>query len=114
MRAVVYSSFGDPASVLEFGERTTPEPGPGQVRVKMTRAAIHNHDSWTIRGSYGQRPSLPAIGGSEGAGVVEALGDGVTHLKVGQRVAGFGAGTWCESFVTAAAAALPLRAARMS
>jgi len=108
MRAVVYSSFGEPASVLEIGERPTPEPGPGQVRVKMTRAAIHNHDLWTIRGSYGQRPPLPAIGGSEAAGVVEALGDGVTNLKVGQRVAAFGGGTWCESFVTIAAAAVPL------
>lgn len=108
MRAVVYSSFGEPASVLELGERPTPEPGPGQVRVKMTRAAIHNHDLWTIRGSYGQRPPLPAIGGTEGAGVVDALGEGVTNLKIGQRVAGFGAGTWSEHFVTHAAAALPL------
>ncbi|MBS2014037.1 MAG: zinc-binding dehydrogenase [Deltaproteobacteria bacterium] len=108
MRAVIYSSFGDPASVIELGERPTPEPGPGQVRVKMTRAAIHNHDLWTIRGSYGQRPALPAIGGSEGAGVVDALGEGVSHLKVGQRVAGFGAGTWSEHFVTLAAGAVPL------
>lgn len=108
MRAVVYSSFGDPASVLELGERPTPEPGPGQVRVKTARAAIHNHDLWTIRGSYGQRPPLPAIGGTEGAGVVDALGEGVTNLKVGQRVAAFGAGTWSEAFVTHAAAAVPL------
>src|SRR4029453_5829743 len=67
-----------------------------------------NHDLWTIRGSYGQRPPLPAIGGTEGAGIVEALGEGVTHLQVGQRVAGFGVGTWGEFFVTHAAGALPL------
>jgi NADPH2:quinone reductase len=108
MRALVYASFGDPASVLSLEDRPTPEPGPGQVRVRMTRAAIHNHDLWTIRGSYGQRPPLPAIGGSEAAGVVEALGAGVTHLSLGQRVAGFGAGTWAEAFVTQAAAAVPL------
>jgi NADPH2:quinone reductase len=108
MRAVVYSSFGEPASVLELGERPASDPGPGQVRVKMTRAAIHNHDLWTVRGSYGQRPLLPAIGGSEAAGVVEALGDGVREVRVGQRVAAFGAGTWCESFVTHAASAVPL------
>jgi NADPH:quinone reductase-like Zn-dependent oxidoreductase len=108
MRAVVYSSFGEPASVLELADRPIPEPGPGEVRVKMKRAAIHNHDLWTIRGSYGRLPPLPAIGGTEGAGVVEALGDGVTNVKVGQRVAGFGAGTWAESFVIHAAAALPL------
>jgi NADPH2:quinone reductase len=108
MRALVYTSFGDPASVLSLAEQPTPEPGPGQVRVRMTRAAIHNHDLWTVRGSYGQRPPLPAIGGSEAAGVVEALGAGVTHLAVGQRVAGFGAGTWAERFVTPAAGAVPL------
>lgn len=108
MRAVVYSSFGDPASVLEVGERPTPEPGPGQVRVKMTRAAIHNHDLWTIRGSYGQRPQLPAVAGTEGAGVVDAIGEGVTQLKVGDRVAAFGAGTWAEYYVSPAAGAVKL------
>ncbi len=110
MRAVIYASFGDPASVLSVEERPTPEPGPGQVRVKMRRAAIHNHDLWMIRGSYGQRPPLPAIGGSEAAGVVEALGDGVTNLRVGDRVAGFATGAWCESFVASAAALVPLPA----
>lgn len=108
MRALVYESFGDPASVLSLAERPTPEPGPGEVRVRTARAAIHNHDLWTVRGSYGQRPILPAIGGSEAAGVVEALGPGVGHLAVGQRVAGFGAGTWAEAFVTPAAGAVPL------
>lgn len=111
MQAVVFSSFGDPASVLELGERPTPEPGPGQVRVKMTRAAIHNHDLMTIRGLYGTRPSLPAQAGSEAAGIVDALGAGVTNVKVGDRVAAFGLGTWAESFITIAAGVLPLPAA---
>lgn len=85
-----------------------PEPRAGQVRVRMTRAAIHNHDLWTVRGTYGARPKLPAIGGSEAAGVVDALGDGVTNLRVGQRVTGFASGTWAEFFVTSADALLPL------
>ncbi|MDB5216440.1 MAG: alcohol dehydrogenase [Myxococcaceae bacterium] len=108
MRAVTYSSFGDPAVVLEVTDRPVPEPQPGQARVKMQRAAIHNHDLWTIRGSYGQRPPLPAIGGSEAAGIVDAVGDGVTNVRVGDRVAGFAAGAWCELFVTPAAGLLPL------
>lgn len=108
MRAVVYASFGDPAHVLEVAERPVPEVGPGLARVKMTRAAIHNHDLWTVRGSYGQRPPLPAIGGSEAAGVVDAIGEGVTNVKVGDRVAGFGLGTWCEAFVTLAVGLVPL------
>ena len=108
MRAALYASFGDPAVVLEPGERPVPEPSAGQVRVKMRRAAIHNHDLWTIRGSYGHRPPLPAIGGSEAAGVVDAVGEGVTNVRVGDRVAGFGAGVWCEFFVTSAAGLVPL------
>lgn len=110
MRSVVYASFGNPADVLELGERPTPEPAPGQVRVKMHCAAIHNHDLWMIKGSYGQRPALPAIAGSEAAGVVEAVGEGVTHLRVGDRVAGFAHGAWSESFVASAAGLVSLPA----
>jgi NADPH:quinone reductase-like Zn-dependent oxidoreductase len=108
MRAVTYASFGDPVSVLAVSELPIPAPAAGLARVKMRRAAIHNHDLWTVRGSYGQRPPLPAIGGSEAAGVVDAVGEGVTHVKPGDRVTGFGLGTWCEYFVTAAAGLVPL------
>ncbi len=108
MRAAIYESFGEPAVVLKLGERDTPEPGPGFVRVRMSRAAIHNHDLWMIRGEYGVRPPLPAIGGSEAAGVVDAVGEGVTNVRIGDRVAGFAAGTWCELFVTSAAGLVPL------
>ena len=109
MRAVVYESFGDPEHVLSLGERPLPEPRPGQVRVRMARSAIHNHDLWTIRGTYGARPTLPAVGGSEAAGVIEKLGEGVTNLQVGQRVTGFAtAGAWGEYYLTNAASALPL------
>jgi NADPH:quinone reductase-like Zn-dependent oxidoreductase len=108
MKAAVYASFGDPSAVLELADRPMPEPAAGQVRVKMRRAAIHNHDLWTIRGSYGQRPPLPAIGGSEAAGVVDAVGEGVSNVRVGDRVAGFAAGAWCEYFVTPAGGLVPL------
>ena len=109
MRAAIYEAFGDPSQVLHVGERPVPDPRPGQVRVKMVRSAIHNHDLWTIRGSYGTRPSLPAIGGSEASGVVDALGEGVTTVKVGQRVTGFAtAGAWAEHFLSAGAGLVPL------
>jgi NADPH:quinone reductase-like Zn-dependent oxidoreductase len=109
MRAAIYEAFGDPSQVLHVGERPVPEPGPGQARVKMVRSAIHNHDLWTIRGSYGTRPTLPAIGGSEASGVVDALGEGVTNVSVGQRVTGFAAGgAWAEYFLSSGAALLPL------
>lgn len=109
MRAVIYPSFGDPARVLTLGERPVSEPRPGEIRVKTTFAAIHNHDLLTVRGTYGSRPNLPAVGGSEAAGTVDAVGEGVTQVKVGQRVAGFAqGGAWAEYFITAAAGVVPL------
>lgn len=109
MRVATYERFGDPTEVLTTGERPMPEPGKGEVRVKMTRSPIHNHDLWMIRGEYGQKPQLPAIGGSEAAGVIDALGEGVDKLKVGMRVTGFTSrGAWAEYFTSPAAALLPL------
>lgn len=109
MRAVVHDRFGLPADVLTLGERPLPEPGPGQIRVRLTLAPIHNHDLWTIRGSYGVKPPLPAIAGSEAAGVVDKLGDGVGSVVVGQRVMASGlSAAWAEYFVCDAARVIPL------
>ncbi|SFB63452.1 NADPH:quinone reductase [Rhizobium sp. NFR07] len=108
MRSAIYSSFGNPAEVLAIDERPTPEPGPGQVRIRMAMATIHNHDLLTIAGKYGVKPSLPAVAGTEAAGIVDALGDGVTHLKTGQRVMVSGQGTWADYYLADAARAVPL------
>ena len=109
MRSAVHASFGEPADVIGPADSPMPQPGPGEVRVRMTLAPIHNHDLWTIRGQYGWKPSLPAIGGSEACGVVDALGEGVEGLRVGQRVnTAAGRGTWAEYFVTPAGMAIPL------
>ena len=109
MRVIEYKAFGDPAEVLVSGERPMPEPGPGEIRVRMTLSPIHNHDLWTIRGSYGVKPPLPAIGGTEAAGVVDALGAGVTNISVGQRVMAAGlTDTWAEYFLMNAQRAIPL------
>lgn len=109
MRVIEFKAFGDPAEVLVSGERPMPEPGPGEIRVRMTLSPIHNHDLWTIRGSYGVKPPLPAVGGTEAAGVVDALGADVTHLSVGQRVMAAGlTETWAEYFVMRADRAVPL------
>ena len=51
MRSVIFEEFGDPAQVLKLGERPLPEPGPGQVRVKLGMSPIHNHDLSIIRGT---------------------------------------------------------------
>jgi NADPH2:quinone reductase len=109
MRSASHAVFGDPADVLTPTETTIPEPGPGQARVRMTLSPIHNHDLWTVRGQYGYKPALPAIGGSEAVGVVEALGDGVEGVAVGQRVTTASArGAWAEYFVVPAHNLLPV------
>ena len=109
MRALVHSVFGDPEQVLHVEDRPVPDPGPGQVRLRILLSPIHNHDLWTIRGTYGFRPELPAASGTEAVGVVDALGAGVEHLSVGQRVATGGSfGAWAEYIVTDAAGLLPV------
>ncbi|MBO1531993.1 zinc-binding dehydrogenase [Psychrobacter sp. F1192] len=102
MRSATYNEFGRPTEVLSLGERPIPEPKANEVRVKTVLASIHNHDLLTIRGKYGFKPELPAIGGSEAVGVIDAVGSEVKDLKVGQRVAAASVqATWAEYFVAA-------------
>lgn len=109
MRALVHPTFGDASDVLDVVERPLPEPGVGEVRVRTVLSPIHNHDLWTIRGSYGFKPELPAASGTEAVGVVDALGEGVETLQVGQRVATGGTfGVWAEYFVAQAAGLVPV------
>ena len=108
VRALIHHSFGDPAAELHVEDVTEPTPGPGQVLIRMSKAAIHNHDLLTVSGDYGILPDLPAQGGTEATGVVEALGEGVTNLSVGQRVAGGAFGVWAEKYVASAAGLVPV------
>jgi NADPH:quinone reductase len=109
MRALVQPRFGDPAEVLSVQEVPDPVPGPGQALVRVLLSPIHNHDLWTARGSYGFKPEMPARAGTEAVGVVEALGEGVEGLRVGQRVATGGSfGAWAELIVAPAAGLIPV------
>ena len=100
MRSATYDHFGKPTEVLSVADRPTPEPKANEVRVKTVLASIHNHDLLTIRGKYGFKPEMPAIGGSEAVGVIDAVGSDVKKLKVGQRVAAASVqATWAEYFV---------------
>ncbi len=83
MRAIVYSQTG-PSSVLRLVEREVPEPGPGEVRVRLVRAGVNPTD-WKFRAGMmsGWDEVTP---GQDGAGVVDAVGEGVGHLHVGDRV----------------------------
>lgn len=110
MKAALHDAFGDPAEVLYATDTDMPEPGEGQVRIRTLLSPIHNHDLWTVRGTYGYKPELPgAIGGSEAAGIVDAVGAGVDDNLMGQRVAVAGVhGTWAEYFLAPANGVMPL------
>ena len=109
MRSATYAAFGEPGEVLALGDRPVPQPGAGQVRVRTVLSPIHNHDLWTIRGQYGYKPQLPATGGTEAVGIVDALGEGVQGIAPGQRVAVASVqGAWAEYFLAPAQGLVPV------
>jgi NADPH:quinone reductase-like Zn-dependent oxidoreductase len=86
MRAVVMSGYGGP-EVLELGERPDPEPGPGEVVVRVEAVAVNRLDIWVredVGHAYAAR--LPVIPGYDVGGEVVAFGDGVSDVSVGERV----------------------------
>jgi alcohol dehydrogenase, propanol-preferring len=84
MRAAVVPGFGQP---LVIEDRPVPEPGPGQVTVRMEASGLCHTDIHAANGDWPVTPTVPFIPGHEGVGIVTALGDGVTRLRTGQRVA---------------------------
>lgn len=94
MRAMQVTEYGQP---LELREIEKPVPAKGQVRLKIHAVGMNFGDTLLIQGTYQEKPPLPFTLGMEIAGSVEALGEGVTSLKVGQRVAAYaGAGGLAE------------------
>ena len=85
MKAICVHEFGGP-EVLKFEETPTPKPGAGQVLVKIHAAGVNPYDTYMRTGTYAIKPSLPYTPGSDAAGVVEAVGSGVTKVKAGDRV----------------------------
>ena len=86
MRSATYNEFGKPSEVLSITDSPTPEPKNNEVRIKTILSSIHNHDIVTIKGEYGHKPVLPATGGSEAVGTIDALGKDVKDFEQGQRV----------------------------
>ena len=85
MRAVVVSRHGGP-EVLEVVERPRPEPGPGQVLVRVEAAGLNHLDLWVRRGIPGVTYPLPLVPGTDVAGEVVAVGPGVAGLAPGRKV----------------------------
>ena len=75
---------------LNWRETPTPQPKAGEVRVAIRAASLNFPDLLIVQGKYQMKPALPFVPGSEYAGVIDAVGDGVTHLKLGDAVAAFG------------------------
>jgi len=86
MKQVQFSSFGGP-EVLEVVEKPTPLPARGQVLVRVRAAGVNFSDTLMRQNRYAVTPELPAIPGTEVAGTIERLGDGVSDLTLGARVA---------------------------
>ena len=84
MRAALFSEHGGP-EVINFSETDKPEPGQGQVRIAVRAASLNHLDIWVRRGLPFEIP-LPHIGGSDVAGIVDAIGPGVKGVSLGTRV----------------------------
>ena len=85
MRAVLCEAWGEPEG-LRLGEVDAPEPGPGEVRLAVHAAGVNFADILMVAGKYQEKPPFPFTPGLEAAGVVEAVGNGVTRIAPGDRV----------------------------
>src|SRR3984957_10861183 len=86
MKAVWYEGAGAATDVLSFGEMPTPLAGPGEVRIRLEASGVNPADVGRRAGSYRPMEFPRVIPNSDGAGIVDQIGDGVTRLAVGQRV----------------------------
>jgi len=93
MKAVQFREHGD-RSVIEYGDYPEPEAGRGEVIVDVKAGALNHLDLWTRRGLPGIDLEMPHVPGSDGAGVVAEVGEGVTRFSEGDRVA-LSAGVSC-------------------
>lgn len=87
MRAVIVRAFGGP-EVMQVEQVAEQAPGAGQVRVRIHAAGVNPVDAYIRTGTYARKPALPYTPGMDFGGVVEAIGDGVTRFRVGDRVYG--------------------------
>ncbi len=110
MRVVVAERLGGP-EVLSVTEHQAPEPGPGEILVEVAAAGVNFIDIYQREGIGNYRRETPFVLGGEGAGTVTAVGEGVTGLAVGDRVAwAMVGGSYAEQVVLAASGAVPVPA----
>jgi len=109
MKAIRVDEFGAP-DVMRLEEVPDAQPGPGQVVVRVRAAGINPVETYIRSGVYANKPPLPYTPGTDAAGTVESVGDGVTGLKAGDRVytAGTVTGAYAELALCEAANVHPL------
>jgi NADPH:quinone reductase-like Zn-dependent oxidoreductase len=110
MKAIQFAAYGEPTEVLAVADLPVPEPGKGEVRVRMLASPVNPSDLLYVRGHYsGVEPQFPAPVGFEGVGIVDALGPEVEGVVVGQRIAAVNGqgGNWAEYAVVPAGSTLP-------
>jgi len=108
-RALVVDALSDDLSTLRMRDVSVPAPKAGEVKIRLRAAAVNFPDILMVQGKYQLKPALPFSPGMEGAGDIVAVGDGVTSVKVGDRVAvGSRFGCYAEVIVVPAEAARPL------
>src|SRR5947207_7537095 len=110
MKAVLCKAYGPPESLV-VEEVASPTPGPGEVVISVKAASVNFPDVLIIENKYQVKPPLPFSPGSELAGIVKAVGDGVTPFKPGDRVMAItGYGAFAEEVKTEARRLLPIPA----
>lgn len=110
MRAVLSKSVGGPETLV-VEERPDPQPGPGEVRLRVRACGVNYPDVLIIEDKYQFKPERPFAPGGEVAGEIEALGEGVRDRKIGDRVIGqAGWGGMSEKLVLNAARTIPMPA----
>src|ERR1700741_3929489 len=104
MKAIHLTAYGNPAQNLRLVEVSEPNtPSTGEALVRMEYAPIDYSDLLLANGVYFLNPKLPSVIGGEGVGIVQAIGPGVTSVKVGDRVTiPFGTFTWSEKVLAPA------------
>jgi NADPH2:quinone reductase len=110
MKALVCRAISDDIGALSIEDIELPPLGMGQARVRIRAAAVNFPDILTVQGKYQHRPELPYVPGSEGAGDVVAVGEGVRNVKVGDRVIVSALGCFAEEIQVAATALRPIPA----
>lgn len=105
MKAILCKTLGGPDSLV-LEDVPVPDPAPGEALIRVTVAALNFLDTLIVRGKYQFKPDMPFSPGSEIAGVVERVGEGVTHLTPGMRVMGYARFSGCREFTNLSAEAM--------